>query len=46
MEEFDLFKSDKMTKAVESIAEAVVITDPGGSIRHLKPSLAILLMML
>ena len=38
MEEFDLFKSDKMTKAVESIAEAVVITDPGGNITYVNPA--------
>jgi len=38
MEEFDLFKSDKMTKAVESIAEAVIITDPGGNITYVNPA--------
>ncbi len=38
MEEFDLFKSDKMSKAVESLAEAVIITDPGGNITYVNPA--------
>jgi len=38
MEEFDLFKSDKLTKAVESMAEGVVITDPGGNITYVNPA--------
>ncbi|UCD11658.1 MAG: PAS domain S-box protein [Nitrospinaceae bacterium] len=38
MEEFDLFKSDKLSRAVESIAEAVIITDPGGTITYVNPA--------
>jgi len=38
MEEFDLFKSDKLSRAVESLAEAVLITDPGGVITYVNPA--------
>ncbi len=38
MEEFDLFKSDKLARAVESLAEAVLITDPGGTITYVNPA--------
>ncbi len=38
MEELDLFKSEKLTKAVEALAEAVIITDPGGTITYVNPA--------
>jgi len=38
MEEFDLFRSDKLSRAVESLAEAVLITDPGGVITYVNPA--------
>ncbi|MFQ5443501.1 MAG: PAS domain S-box protein, partial [Nitrospinales bacterium] len=38
MEELDLFKSDKLALAVESLAESVVITDPGGTITYVNPA--------
>lgn len=38
VEELDLFKSEKLTKAVEALAEAVIITDPGGTITYVNPA--------
>jgi PAS domain S-box-containing protein len=38
MEEFDLFKSEKLSKAVQALAEAVIITDPGGNITYVNPA--------
>ncbi len=38
MGQLDLFKSEKLTKAVESLAEAVIITDPGGTITYVNPA--------
>ncbi|GJL79239.1 MAG: hypothetical protein NPINA01_22280 [Nitrospinaceae bacterium] len=38
MEEFDLFKSEKLSRAVEALAEAVFITDPGGTITYVNPA--------
>ena len=38
MEEFDLFKSEKLSRAVEALAEAVIITDPGGTITYVNPA--------
>jgi len=40
MEEFDLFKSEKLSRAVEALAEAVIITDPGGTITYVNPAFA------
>lgn len=38
MEELDLFKSEKLALAVESLAESVIITDPGGTITYVNPA--------
>ena len=38
MEELDLFKSEKLSRAVEALAEAVIITDPGGTITYVNPA--------
>ncbi|NIQ00644.1 MAG: PAS domain-containing protein, partial [Nitrospinaceae bacterium] len=38
LEELDLFRSDKLSKAVDSLAEAVIITDPGGTITYVNPA--------
>lgn len=38
MEDLDLFKSEKLSRAVESTADAVVITDPGGTIAYVNPA--------
>ena len=37
-EEQDLFRSEKLSKAVEQLAEAVIITDPGGNITYVNPA--------
>lgn len=38
MEDLDLFRSEKLSKAVESLAEAVIVTDPGGEIAYVNPA--------
>ncbi|MFQ5449335.1 MAG: ATP-binding protein [Nitrospinaceae bacterium] len=38
MEDLDLFKSEKLSKAMEALAEAVIITDPGGTITYVNPA--------
>lgn len=42
MEDLDLFKSEKLSKAIESLAEAVLIADPGGVIAYVNPAFEII----
>lgn len=42
MDDLDLFKSEKLSRAVESLAEAVLIADPGGVIVYVNPAFEVI----